>query len=177
MAQRKKAAAPKPPKKDAAPKASKKEAAAAQTRDSDIERVRVKKEVPVSASTADAQRMSLEHAKVTIQIAAINDEIGEFMSTRRKKLRDLRKDDLRLANAVNNNTVMRTIECIELRDYKLNQLRYVDPNDETKELLPPVVMPPAMRQKTIFDQPPPGERVDTEEEEEQEEEDDTEDEE
>ena len=135
-------------------------------RDRDIERVKVKKEVPMSANPDEAQRMSREHAKVTLELKAIEDEIAEFMSKKRKRRRELKKEDIRLATAIDNNVVMKTIECVEERIYATMTIRWVD---EKGNVLDTKAMPPEMLQKTMFEAPPAGDGVEAEEEEDDEE--------
>lgn len=136
------------------------------SRDSDIEKIRVTKDIFVPADTDELGRLSLQHADVTLKIEKLETELAEYAAGIRKKLRDLRKEDRRLAKAVQSRTVVRAVELLEVRDYKLNQVRYVDPKDESRELAPAEAMPAEMRQRTIFDEPPTGPRVDVDEEEE-----------
>lgn len=136
--------------------------------DRDVKRIRVEKDVPMSASTEEVQRMSLEHAKVTLKIQAINDEIAKYMSGHRKTLRDLRKEDLRLAQAINNNVVMKRVKCTEERIYTTMTIRWVDDNGTVLDTKP---MPPEMVQKDWIDDLPDGERLEADEESEEEEED------
>lgn len=154
-------------KKTSKKTAKKKPDAAELSRDSDIEKVRVEKEVPVSMNREESERQAHALASTTIKIKAIQDKIAEFAAKHRKELRDLRKDEQRLATAIDTGKVMRAIKCTEVRDYKLNQLRYVD--DNGVEVAPAEPMPPEMRQKTIFDAPPAGDRVDVDDDEDAEE--------
>jgi hypothetical protein len=115
----------------------------------DIERVRVEKEIQVAASASEIGSLALDHAKVTIAISALLDEIAAFSTARRKKLRELRKEELRLANAVTSNTTTKLISGFEIRDYRLNQVRFED--EAGRELAPAQPMPAAMRQRQLFD--------------------------
>lgn len=134
----------------------------------DIERVRCEKEVPVSMNREEGDRLAHSLASTTIKIKAINDEIAQFAADRRKKLRDLRRDEQRLANAIDTGKVMKSIKCWLVKDYRTNTLRYED--DAGATVAPDEVMPAEMRQKTIFDVPPEGPRVEVDEEEEPDEE-------
>lgn len=149
MAKAKTAKAAKP-KKDAVP-----------TRSDDIERVRISKEVPSAMNTEEAVRQAHALASTTIKIKAIQDKIAEFASKHRKDLRELRKEEQRLATAVDTGKVMRAISCFQVRDYRTNTVRYEDENGE--KVAPDEVMPAEMRQKTIFDAAPEGERVEDDE--------------
>jgi len=155
---------PKGPKKAG----SKGAAAQAKSTPDDTEKVRVEKEVPVSMNREEGDRLSHQLADANIKIKAIEDEIAQFASDRRKKLRDLRKDVQRLASAVQSGKMMKPLKCWLVKDYRTNTLRYVD--DAGLSVAPDEVMPAEMRQKTIWDEAPPGERVEVDEEEEAEEE-------
>lgn len=134
------------PKKTKGAKGKKAQAELAKS--DDIERVRIEKEVLVPASAEEVSELGLEHANVTLKIKAINDEIAEFSTSRRKKLRELRKDELRLANAVQSKTRLKRVKCFEVRDYKLNQVRFED--EHGTEIAPAEVMSPEMRQRQLF---------------------------
>lgn len=155
------------PKKTKGPKGGKK-AQAELAKSDDIERVRIEKEVLVPASPQEVGDLALEHAQVTLKIKAINDEIAKYMTDKRKTLRDLRKDELRLATAVQSNTRLKRVACWEVRDYKLNQVRFED--DAGKEIATAEVMSPEMRQRQLFGEGDGGgaKPVDVEEEEEEE---------
>lgn len=158
------------PRKTAAPKkkgSKKKPDAAELSRDSDIEKVRVEKEVPTSMNREEGDRLSHQLADANIKIKAIEDEIAQFASDRRKKLRDLRKDVQRLASAVQSGKMMKPLKCWMVKDYRTNTLRYVD--DNGVEVAPSEAMPAEMRQRELFDEAPAGERVDVDEEEDAEE--------
>lgn len=150
-------------KKTAAKKTKKKPDAAELSRDSDIEKVRVEKEVPVSMNREEGDRLSHQLADTVVKIKAIEDEIAQFASDRRKKLRELRKDEQRLASAVQTGKVMRPLECWLVKDYRTNTLRYVD--DSNASVAPDEAMPAEMRQRELFDAPPGGERLDVDDEE------------
>lgn len=158
-------------KKAATPKekaGSKKKATdEAVTRDSDIEKVRVEKEVPMPMSSEEFTRDAMALAGVQGKISELDTKFAEVATKHRKDTRELRKESVRLTSAINNRRVMKSITCIQIRDYALNQVRYVDPKDETKEVLPSEPMPPAMKQRQLFDEAPAGERVDVEEDDEE----------
>ncbi len=154
-------------KKTAAKKTKKKPDHEELSRDSDIEKVRVEKEVPVSMNREEGDRLSHQLAAANIKIKSIEDEIAQFASDRRKKLRDLRKDVQRLASAIDTGKIMKPLKCWQVRDYRTNQLRYVD--DTGAEVAAAEAMPAEMRQAQLFDEPPGGERLDVEDEEDAEE--------
>lgn len=140
---------------NAAPKAGKKkltkaEQTAAHVASDDVERVRVTKDVPQIADAATASRQAHELARTTLQIEKIEADLREAATKARKEMKPLKKERARLAASVENNTVMRRMNVVEIRDYKLNQLRYEDADGKPVPGLEPVVMPAEMRQKTLF---------------------------
>lgn len=154
-----------PPRKtndDGAPKGAKKKPTKAEKNDAllksdDIERVRVEKDVPQIASAIEAQRMSHELAKVTLELKQHETDLAAYGAEKRKKMRPLRKEQQRLAQAVDGNTIMKRVSVVEVRDYKLNQLRYEgltdegEPDGKPVPGLEPVVMPAEMRQQQLFE--------------------------
>lgn len=135
--------------------------AAAKSTPDDVDRVRVEKEVPVSMNREEGDRLAHSLASTTIKIKTIQDKIAEFAAKHRKELRDLRKDEQRLATAIDTGKVMKSIKCWLVKDYRTNTLRYED--DAGASVAPDEVMPAEMRQKTIFDVPPEGPRVEVDE--------------
>ncbi len=160
------------PKKGAKKKPTKAEQTAAHVASDDIERVQVWKDVPQIAEAQEAQRQAHELAKVTLELKQHETELASFGADKRKKMRPLRKEQQRLANAVDGNTIMKRMHVYEVRDYKLNQCRYVASIVDGKEGpavpgLDPVVMPVEMRQRTLFEGDADGPRVAAEEEDEE----------
>lgn len=165
------------PKKDKAPspkKDTKKKAAAPVaandqhlSSERDIERVIVDKEVPRASSIEDANRQAHALAKVTSDIKVIDDEIAEFMSGKRKKRRELVKEQQRLTPAVLNNTTTERIKCVEVRIFRTNTVRYEttkeDPRGAGVLLSERAMKPGEFDQRTIEDVANK-ERVDAEEE-------------
>lgn len=126
-------------------------------RDRDIQRVKVEREVPVSVDRDETDRLAHGLSNVTLQIKAIDDEIAAFTSDKRKKRRELVKEQQRLANAVNTGKVMRVVDCVEERIFATMTIRVLGPKGE---LLEEKAMPAEMLQRDFVAEAEAGDRVD-----------------
>lgn len=158
------------PKKTAAPKkkgSKKKPDAAELSRDSDIEKVRVEKEVPTSMNREEGDRLSHQLAAANLKIREIDEAVKAYAKAQRRERNGLVKDVHRLSSAIETGKMMKPLKCWMVKDYRTNTLRYVD--DAGVEVAPSEAMPAEMRQRELFDEAPAGERVDVDEEEDAEE--------
>lgn len=138
------------------------EAPTEENRDDMIEKIRISKEVMIAASPEEIQSAGMALAKVDTREREIEEEIRKFVKPLRKEQKKLEKERAELARSITSNTVKRMVSCFEVRDFRLNQIRWED--DDGKEICKSEVMPAEMRQQQLFDDDGAEPRVEVDEE-------------
>lgn len=150
-------------KKDTAPEAAPKKGRSAtpetpeMLRSRDIQKIRVTKEIRVPISVAELEKDGMRQAVVHRKIAALEKEIADFAAPKKAEIKKLQKEEDKLAENIETQSVLRAVNCTEHRIFATMTIRWID---EAGTVLDEQPMPPEMLQRDFVEEGEAGERVD-----------------
>lgn len=79
-------------------------------------------DLPVPMSDAEVASRSQEMASLVVEQTAIETELAAFGADKRKRLREIRKETKRLAQAVKDRAILAKVDCVEKRLFSQNAI-------------------------------------------------------